>query len=138
MSSIRIQTYAEKIVNKGGGTKSGSTWEPLTDEANPAEIKRTMMKVVGKDGKMTLQCWRKVRTEQKVTGSDYIIFNCPSCGKRNKHVSYNGKPEEGGNILVFRCNKCLIQVEVKRPMQLASPSENLVHLPGSLNYNKKG
>lgn len=138
MSEVRVQTYADKIVNKGGGTKSGSKWEPLTREENKEEIRRSMMKVFGEDGKKTLQCWRKVRTETKATGTDYIVFHCQKCNKRNKQVAYNAKTEDKGSVLVFRCNGCRMLNEVKRPIDLTTSDEQLVHLPtGILNAQGK-
>jgi hypothetical protein len=133
MSEIRVQTNADKIVNKGGGIKSGSTWEPLTDEVKREETRRSMVKIIGEDGRPTMQCWRKLRTEQKTTGTDYIVFHCQKCGKRNKQSAYDAKDtEDKGSILVFRCNGCRILNEVKRPIGLATPDESLIRLSGGL------
>jgi transcription elongation factor Elf1 len=114
MSNIRVQAYAEKIVNKGGGMKGQKVWKTHKETIN------------GKEEEVHYQ----ERVEIKTTGSDYIVFNCPACSKRNNRVAYDAKVEEDGKVLVFRCNKCLTMVEVKRPIRLTTLDGGLLHLPG--------
>jgi hypothetical protein len=116
MSDIRVSTYADKIINYGPGWKSQKEW------------RTTKEMVQGKEEDVH----ELVRVEKYTKGSDYIVFICPVCEKRNKQVVYNASQEEEGRILVFRCNGCLRHVEVKRPINVSLSDDNMVHLPGPL------
>jgi hypothetical protein len=121
MSDIRVQAFAEKVVNKGGGWKGKKEWR-VTKEV-----------IQGKEEDVHEQVYVEVKT----SGSDYIVYNCPVCQKRNKRCAYDAKVEDEGNVLVFRCNGCLRMVEVKRPINLTIPSENMVLTPGQLKDRQK-
>ena len=88
MSGIVIQTKALKVTNSGGGSPS-KTFN------------------IGR-GQRTTQTWPKQK------GTDYVIFNCPGCGKRNKHSMYEVKGK-AGDMLSFRCHGCYNTIDVEPP-----------------------
>lgn len=89
MSGVILRGKALKIVNKGGGRKC------------------TTEKLGG--GR------RRIKLGDKQKGTDYIVFNCPGCGKRNKQSAYQCKGR-AGNSLSFKCNGCLREIEVEAPI----------------------
>jgi hypothetical protein len=94
MSEIILRTTALKIVNKGGGTMR--RWVPVEDD--PSKL-RAM--------------------EKKDTGTDYIVFVCPSpkCGHRNRQSMYEAENYHtpGEDRIPFRCRICRRLIEVTRP-----------------------
>lgn len=120
MGDIRVQTYAEKIVNKGGGIRSGSRLD-LHEVDEVSGKFRLVRMVTGENGEAKDMALVKTRTEVKQLGSDYVVFNCAKCSQRNKRCVHDAKPIEGhdGNALEFRCHKCYTINEVKRPLNLS-------------------
>jgi hypothetical protein len=59
--------------------------------------------------------WHKNLPPEKHTGTDYIVFNCPKCGRRNKQSMYDSKGAAGDSVS-FKCKMCRIEVEVARPV----------------------
>lgn len=111
MSTLRVRAFAEKVVNKGGGIKG----------INKVVVKEMEIKTKDKDGKdvsFNQPYTERVHEDVKTTGSDYVVFICPKCGKRNKRCAYDAKTEDKGKYLLFRCNSCLIDVEVSRPVDI--------------------
>lgn len=99
MSELVVQTRAIEVKRAPGGRKT-----------------KLIEKTVGKLGIM-----RKYET-RKVSGSDYVIFNCPKCGQRNKSVVYEAldsfkEDEKSEAILTFVCKGrgCFQAVEVLPP-----------------------
>jgi hypothetical protein len=88
MPGIIVLTKAIKVVNKGGGRKC-----------------RTVKLGGGK-------CTEYLSDKQP--GTDYIIFNCRACGKRNKRSAYDVRGASGEAIAI-KCNKCLTENEVLKP-----------------------
>jgi transcription elongation factor Elf1 len=120
MSELRVQAFAVEIRNYNGGWKGKTKWETHEEE----------LTLPGPDGKpvtRTEKVLQKVHYDEKQTGSDYIIYNCPKCGKRNKRCAYDAKVEDKGNVLVFRCNGCFVMVEVKRPIHVVTADEGVVY-----------
>jgi transcription elongation factor Elf1 len=97
MSGVILLGKALKIVNKGGGRVTKTTMETFKDQ-------------LGKEFKKH----RHYQSRERVKGSDYIVFNCPGCGQRNKQCAYQVKGRSG-NSLSFRCNKCQREIEVAAP-----------------------
>jgi predicted RNA-binding Zn-ribbon protein involved in translation (DUF1610 family) len=88
MSGIILQTRAIGVVNKGGGRK--------------CKTER-----LGGGRYVTF-------TSKKLPGSDYVIFNCPACGARNRRTVREAKPIDKDH-LGYRCNRCCQLVEVGQP-----------------------
>jgi predicted RNA-binding Zn-ribbon protein involved in translation (DUF1610 family) len=90
MTGIILQGKSLKIVNKGGGRKC--TTENLGGGR------------------------RRTQYGPKTKGTDYVVFDCPGCGKRNKQSAYKCKGR-AGNSLSFKCNKCYREIEVAAPIE---------------------
>lgn len=58
---------------------------------------------------------RKDYLPQKQKGSDYVIFNCPACGQRNKKCIYEYRYSTADGKVSFRCSHCYREVEVSKP-----------------------
>lgn len=89
MSGIILQGQALKIVNRGGGRKC-------------------------KTEKLGNHMFR-MHIGPKEKGTDYIVFNCPGCGQRNKQSAYQVKGR-AGNSLSFKCHRCYREIEVAAPL----------------------
>lgn len=127
LKKLRLTTFAEKIVNHGGGWKTRDVWIPEKFLIADTDLETGKQKTVEK--KMMV----KRQSFEKHSGTDYIVFNCPFCQQRNKRSAYDAEVEDKGTVLAFRCNKCYNAVEVKRPMDLSvSPEEMIVQRPGGL------
>jgi hypothetical protein len=96
MSGVILQGKALKIVNKGGGRVTKTVMETVKDAMGIEHTRH-----------------RHYQSREKVKGSDYIIFLCPGCGKRNKRSAYEVKGR-AGDSLSFRCNGCYREIEVER------------------------
>lgn len=111
MSEIVLRTKALKIVNKGSGIVTKTIVE-----SNPDPI-------TGKP----IKTHRHVQSREPMPASDYVVFNCESCGKRNRRCVYDSKGRSGVS-LHFRCNGCLTENEVAPPVSgnslSISPSES--------------
>lgn len=140
MADIRLQTHAIKVVNKGGGWK-GKTEIVEEEKEQPSS---------GEGGAVVMQkvkVQKKVYKEIRTSGSDYIVFNCPACGERNKRCAYDAIVESAPkdkpivlpdmrkqmgpdkeSVLAFRCHKCYRMIEVKKPINLTMPDDLLVKL----------
>ena len=55
--------------------------------------------------------------------SDYVVFCCPLCGKRNKQCVIEARYRTAEMAYGYTCNKCCAQVEVKRPLGFAGAGE---------------
>ena len=84
MPGIVLQTNAEKIVNREGGYPTKTFREKI--EAGPLRskvIKKRMVSTI------------------KAKGTDYVVFQCPACGKRNRRSMYDAKWSVDNNICYF-------------------------------------
>ena len=97
MSGVVLLGKALKIVNKGGGKVTKTVMETFKDQLGN-EFKKH----------------RHYQSRERVKGSDYIVFNCPGCGQRNKQCAYQVKAR-AGNSLSFKCNKCYREIEIAPP-----------------------
>ena len=97
MPGIILQCTALKIVNKGGGHVTKTVVE---EKENKLGIK--------------LRTHRHFRSNKKMPGSDYVVFECPGCGTRNKRSIYDVKGR-AGDSLSFVCHGCYKEIEVSRP-----------------------
>lgn len=88
MSGVILQGQALKIVNKGGGRKCRT-------ENLGGGLRRML-----------------IGDRQK--GTDYIVFNCPGCGKRNKQSAYQVRGRAGSS-LSLRCSGCYREIELAPP-----------------------
>ena len=97
MSELVLQTRALEIENKGGGKFRKIVREEVKDP-------------FGRKG------YRMRENTYKAAGSDYAVWNCPRCGKRNRQSMYQACGPVGDTVL-FRCNStgCRQQCEVARP-----------------------
>jgi predicted RNA-binding Zn-ribbon protein involved in translation (DUF1610 family) len=125
MPELHVQTNALKIVNKGGGYKGKSKYEIHEEEI-------TLPGSDGKPIKRMEKVLERKRYEEKTTGSDYIVFNCPNCGARNKRCAYDAKVQDKGSVLEFRCHKCRYLVDVKRPINIITTDEAIIYNPTGL------
>jgi DNA-directed RNA polymerase subunit M/transcription elongation factor TFIIS len=128
VSEIIMKAVAIKIVNRGGGTmfrlvkdkvKSVEPSDDATKQVD-AEIEQAEAQIrqVQLDSGKTAPSERMLHTYAKTdTGSDYVIFRCPSCGRRNNQCAYdmlNYKPANE-DVIPFKCKVCRRTVEVSRP-----------------------
>jgi hypothetical protein len=88
MSGIILQGKSLKVVNHGGGHKCST-------------------KKINKGRYVT-------RIGPREKGTDYIVFECPGCGQRNKRSAYEAKGSSGESIS-FKCHRCYREIEVARP-----------------------
>jgi hypothetical protein len=88
MPGIIVQSRAIKIVNRGGGRKCKT--------------------VRLGNGRHTTY------VSDKQPGTDYIVWNCRACGKRNKRSAYDIRGASGEAVAI-KCNGCLIENEVFKP-----------------------
>jgi transcription elongation factor Elf1 len=117
MPGLVFQANAIKVVNNGGGYPTKTIMQEI--EVGPLKTKKKIR--------------RRMISAKKVKGSDYIVFNCPRCGKRNKSCIYNAKGQTEDGRLSFKCNGCYSEVEVQRPMSQISRPENTIEKPTVLN-----
>ena len=55
-------------------------------------------------------------TGKRVKGSDYVVFKCPGCHRRNNQCVVNCLYQMDDGMLVFRCNQgCGREIEVSKP-----------------------
>lgn len=112
MSGIILQARALKVVNKGGGWKSKTVKEEEDVEVGDGPIKRKEKRI------------KQYRKETKEKGTDYVVFNCPACGARNKKNLYEHRYMTNGGAVLFRCSHCFREIEVSRPQKtIVSPGE---------------
>jgi hypothetical protein len=100
MSGVILRGQALKVVNKGGGFTTRTVKDEVEDP------------ITGKKTKVH----KHQVSRSKLPGSDYIVFNCPACGQRNKRCAYEVKGR-AGNALSFKCNKCYREIEVAPPLK---------------------
>jgi DNA-directed RNA polymerase subunit M/transcription elongation factor TFIIS len=98
MPGIVVRGKALKIVNKGGGRVT----------------KTVVNKVVNPVTNKEERSHQHMVSRERVPGSDYVVFNCPSCGQRNKRCLYEMKGRAGMS-LSFKCHRCYNEVEVAPP-----------------------
>jgi predicted RNA-binding Zn-ribbon protein involved in translation (DUF1610 family) len=98
MSGVILQGKSLKIVNKGGGFATKTVVQTEKDE-------------LGKERTFH----RHYQSSKRLAGSDYVVFNCPGCGKRNKRSMYDAKAS-AGTAISFNCNGCLREIEVAAPV----------------------
>ena len=108
MPGIILSTQCERLVNKGGGYPTKTVTEEVKD---PFGRKHKYHK--------------HYEARKKLPGTDYVIFNCPGCGKRNKRSAYEVKGSVG-NMLSFKCNGCRREIEVART---TAPVPNIIVAP---------
>ncbi len=106
MSGIVLRGKALKVVNKGGGRKCRT-------EKMGGGIERSF-------------------TGKLEKGTDYIVFNCPGCGQRNKRSAYEAKGASGESIS-FKCHGCYREIEVAKPQ-----STPIILDPNSPAISKSG
>ena len=97
MTGIILNTQCEKVVNKGGGYPTKTVQEDIETKFG-----------------RSIRAHKHYVSRQRLPGSDYIVFNCPGCGKRNKRSAYEVKGSVG-NMVSFKCNGCYREIEVARP-----------------------
>jgi hypothetical protein len=97
MSELVLSARAIEIQNNGGGKFSKIVREYSKDEFGRKR-------------------YRLRQDTLKSTGSDYVVFECPRCGKRNNQSMYQAVGPVGDTVL-FRCNAtgCRQKVEVAKP-----------------------
>lgn len=88
MSGVILQGKSLKVVNKGGGHK-------------------TKTEKIGR-GRYT------TTVGEKQKGTDYIIFICPGCDRRNRQSAYAAKGASGESIS-FKCWWCRREIEIAKP-----------------------
>ncbi len=105
MSRLILRVTADAVVNKGGGIKD----RKIRDLP---------------DNKIKFQ-------RKKDTGSDYVVFHCPRCGKRQKRCVWDCKYTTDSGELIFGCNQgCDIDIEVAHPPKKEDkPSVKLIMTP---------
>jgi predicted RNA-binding Zn-ribbon protein involved in translation (DUF1610 family) len=94
MSKIIRQATALKITNKGGGTM------------------RRLVPTEGDGTKVDVM-------EKRDTGSDYVVFLCPNCGRRNKMCVFESENyhDVRNDRIPFKCKICRTLTEVTRPAE---------------------
>jgi hypothetical protein len=102
MAGIILQTHAVAIDNHGGGIPTKTIRQEFSN--------RFGLKKVFK---------QRMVSKTKAPGSDYVIFNCSRCGARNRQCVYQAKGQVGES-LSFKCNRCLVEVEVSKPIDLSN------------------
>lgn len=76
------------------------------------------------------------QTGERVTGSDYAVFKCPGCLKRNNQCVVNCLYQMDDGVLVFRCNQgCGREIEVRKP-QAEAPEQTLIVTPQEFEREK--
>ncbi len=76
------------------------------------------------------------QTGERVPGSDYAIFKCPGCLKRNNQCVVNCLYQMDDGVLVFRCNQgCGREIEVSKP-QAKAPEQALIVTPEEFEREK--
>jgi len=96
---ITVLTHALKVVRKPGGFPT-----------------KTVKEVISIPGARKIFSRTRMRAKERQPGSDYTIFNCPLCNKRNSACVYAAKEKSQDGRLVFRCNGCYSDVAVQRPI----------------------
>jgi hypothetical protein len=112
MSGVILRGEALKLVNRPGGYVTKTVVEEHED-------------ALGKKKKTH----KHMISREKVRGSDYVVFNCPGCNKRNKRCIYEAKGR-AGNSLSFKCNQCYREIEVAPP----APQNKIIR-PGLVDPN---
>ena len=100
MPGIILQGTALKVVNKGGGFPTKTVVDITKDELGAEH-----------------RSHRHLQSRNRIKGSDYVIFMCPGCGKRNKQSVYQMKGR-AGQSLSFKCNKCCREIELTPPRKI--------------------
>jgi predicted RNA-binding Zn-ribbon protein involved in translation (DUF1610 family) len=119
MPGIVLQTRAIEIQNHGGGFKQFTRVE--TFKHGFIEKRRHVHKV----------------SKERQPGSDYVVFCCPDCGKRNRQSMYQVKGK-AGESLSFKCNGCRREVEVSKPQEaIIVPGINIPEHTGLYGPNDK-
>jgi transcription elongation factor Elf1 len=114
MPGLVFQTTAVKVINNGGGYPTKTITQEI--EIGPLKEKKKIR--------------RRMISAKRVKGSDYIVFNCPRCNKRNKKCVYDAKGQTEDGRLSFKCHSCYSEVEVQRPMsQISQPIPEPIHSP---------
>jgi|GEM_PF-1808636 hypothetical protein len=116
MPGVILRTTAVKVVNKGGGHKTKTVREPLPDP--DGELAKEAVKL-GLRLKKSIK--RYLRSNQRVPGTDYVVFECPGCGARNKRSMYDVKGATTDGQVSFKCNRCYREIEVAKPIDLIPP-----------------
>jgi hypothetical protein len=76
------------------------------------------------------------QTGKRVKGSDYVVFKCPDCLKRNNQCVVNALYQLDDGVLVFRCNQgCGREIEVSKP-QGEVPEQTLIVTPEEFEREK--
>lgn len=123
MSGIILETTALSIRNKGGGWKTRNAYRPVT----------YIKPKINKDGTVTpqeVEGRQKFQEARKDTGSDYVVFNCPGCKKRNKRCAYEAKGVTAAGAISFLCNGCSREIEVAKPAGPMIQVPTLANAPG--------
>lgn len=77
------------------------------------------------------------QTGERVKGSDYAVFKCPGCHRRNNQCVVNCLYQMSDGVLVFRCNQfgCGREIEVRKP-QAEAPEQTLIVTPAEFEREK--
>ena len=76
------------------------------------------------------------QTGNREKGSDYVVFKCPGCHRRNNQCVVNCLYQMDDGMLVFRCNQgCGREIEVSKP-QAKAPEETLIVTPAEFEKEK--
>lgn len=76
------------------------------------------------------------QTGKREKGSDYVVFKCPGCHRRNNQCVVNCLYQMDDGMLVFRCNQgCGREIEVSKP-QAKAPEETLIVTPAEFEKEK--
>ena len=100
----------------------------------PLTFVTTAIKRINKGGLGTKYRWKDGKP---ATGTDYIIFKCPSCLKRNKQSLYESPYTTPQQTVAFTCNNstCRSTVEVNLP--IADRVGKLIISPDEYRERKK-
>jgi len=77
------------------------------------------------------------QTGKRVKGSDYVVFKCPGCHRRNNQCVVNALYPMSDGSLVFRCNQfgCGREIEVSKS-QAEAPEQTLIVTPEEFEREK--
>lgn len=75
------------------------------------------------------------KTQKKDTGTDYIIFKCPSCSQRNNQSLYEAIYSTPEQSVAFKCRQCRATIEVNLP--ISDRVGSLIITPEEFNRRKQ-
>ena len=68
--------------------------------------------------------------DKKVEGSDYVVFNCPACGQRNKKCISQAREMRKEDLALFlKCNHCVRVIEVTPPLGVEVGTKSIIISP---------